>query len=106
MPAPPTTLTDYIETIRAGYVCSRCHRYVGSLANSEYVPPPYPVHVDGLSEQDEVQALVRFEWHMLGLLNQRKFTLAHPERDGVCVPIAEWSREDPEDEESEPTIDS
>jgi hypothetical protein len=103
MGATPTTLRDYIETIREAFVCARCGRYVGSLAASEYVPPPYPVAVEDVPEDDEVRSLVTFEWHMLGLLRQGRFTLTHPQKGGVCVSAAEWARDGDEDEgEDEP----
>jgi hypothetical protein len=95
----PRTLTEYIETIREGFVCARCGKYVGCLAASEYVPPPYPVAVEDTPADDEARSLVTFEWHMLGLLRQGKFTLAHPQRDGLCISAQEWARGEDEDDE-------
>jgi hypothetical protein len=31
---------------------------------------------------------------MLGMLRQGKFTLRHPSRDGSCVSVEEWARDD------------
>jgi hypothetical protein len=86
----PTTLPEFIEAIRAGLVCERCGRYIGSLGSQKYVPPPYPVALDKITSDDEVAALVGFEWHMLGRLRDANFTLRHPEIDGRCVTMREW----------------
>lgn len=93
----PRTAADFIETIRAGLVCDRCGRYVGSLDAKRYLPPPYPVAVE--STDDEVSALIAFEWHMLARLRQGAFTIRHPQRDGRCVSMREWlAREDGADD--------
>jgi hypothetical protein len=86
----PTTFAEYIDAIRAELVCDRCRRYVGSLAARRYLPPPYPVAVGGVGPDDEAQALVNFEWHMVGLLRAGKFVIRHPERDGQCITYREW----------------
>jgi hypothetical protein len=82
----PRTLTEYIETIREGFVCARCGKYVGCLAASEYVPPPYPVAVEDTPADDEARSLVTF---------------AHPQRDGLCISAQEWARGEDEDEDDE-----
>lgn len=94
-------MREYIETIREGLVCERCGKYIGSLAVDSYLPPLYPVAVDGSEPEDEVRALVAFEWHMLGMLKQGKFTVRHPSRDDVCVSLDEWARDDEDDEAAE-----
>jgi hypothetical protein len=100
----PTTVPEFIEAIRAGLVCERCGRYIGSLGATTYLPPPYPVALDKITADDEVSALVGFEWHMLGRLRDGNFTIRHPEIDGACVTMREWlARDDEEgnDEEEE-----
>ena len=42
----PKTLAELIAEVRAGLVCDRCGKYVGSLAAKRYLPPPYPVALD------------------------------------------------------------
>jgi hypothetical protein len=91
---------ELIETLRRGLVCDRCGRYVGSLARGHYMPAAYPVAVED-EDGDEAQALVAFEWHMLGLLHQGRFTIRHPERDGVCISAREWAELRSEDEGNE-----
>jgi hypothetical protein len=95
----PQTIAEFIEAIRAGLVCDRCGRYIGSLGTSRYLPPPYPVALDKIGADDEVAALIGFEWHMVGLLRAGKFTIRHPEREGRCVSMREWARYDDEDDE-------
>ena len=97
----PTTLAEFIEAIRAGLVCVRCGRYIGSLGAKKYLPPPYPVALDKISSDDEVAALVGFEWHMLGRLREGNFTIRHPEVDGRCVTMREWSAHEHGDDEDE-----
>lgn len=96
--AQPGTLAEFIEAIRAGLVCARCGRYVGSLGAGRYLPPPYPVSLDKIGADDEVAALVGFEWHMLNLVRDGRFTIAHPERDGKCVSLREWAAEEDDEE--------
>lgn len=93
MSAHPTTLSEYIREIRAGLVCERCGRYIGSLADDKYLPPPYPIALDKITAEQEAEAIVGFEWHMLGLLRQHKFTLRHPQSNGRCVSVREWYEE-------------
>lgn len=92
---------EFITAIREGLVCARCGRYVGSLAAKTYLPPPYPVALDRIGADDEVAALVGFEWHMLGRKRQGNFTIAHPERDGTCVSVREWLASSDEAEEDD-----
>jgi hypothetical protein len=94
-------MAEYIERIRAGLVCDRCGRYVGSLAATRYQPPPYPVAFEDISADDEAHSLVQFEWHILGMMRQGRFVIRHPEKDGVCVSMEEWAREEDEDEDDE-----
>ena len=95
------TLGDYIREIRSELVCDRCGRYIGSLSASRYVPPPYPVAIEHIDGDDEAATLIGFEWHMLGLLRQNKFTIRHPQSKGRCVSIREWYAEQDEDEQDE-----
>ncbi len=104
MPPPPKTLAEFIDALREGLVCDRCGKYVGSLAKKRYLPPPYPVALDGVPD-DEVQALIAFEWHMLDRLQRGNFTIRHPQRDGHCVTFREWLADDDE-EDDEDTEDS
>jgi hypothetical protein len=97
---------EFIAAIREGLVCGRCGRYVGSLAARTYLPPPYPVALDKIGADDEVAALVGFEWHMLGRMRQGNFTIFHPERDGKCVSIREWLAADDDESDAEPAGDS
>ena len=98
--ATPRTIGEFIDALRAEYVCERCGRYIGSLAPTRYLPPPYPVALDKITSDDEVAALVGFEWHMLGRLRDGNFVLRHPERDGRCVSIREWAEADDDDDEA------
>ena len=83
----PSTPAELIERIREGLICDRCRKYVGSLAAQRYLPPPYPVAIDGAD--DEAATLIGYEWHMLGRLVQGRFTIRHPQLDGRCVSIRE-----------------
>jgi hypothetical protein len=65
------------------------------------VPPPYPIALDKIGADDEVAALIGFEWHMLSLLRDGKFTIRHPQRDGRCVSIREWMAADDDEEVDE-----
>jgi hypothetical protein len=98
----PSTIPELIAAIRDGLVCERCGRYIGSLGEKNYVPPPYPIALDRISDEDEVAALVGYEWHMVGRLRDRNFTLRHPEIEGRCVSMREWlERDDDVDEDDE-----
>jgi hypothetical protein len=99
----PQSLTEFIEAIRDGFVCDKCGRYVGSLGTRTYLPPPYPVALDKIPADDEVAALVGFEWHMLQRLRDGNFTLRHPQLDGRCSSLREWAQaqaDDGDDDES------
>jgi|CXWL01.1.fsa_nt_gi hypothetical protein len=93
-------MADYIEAIRAGFVCGRCGRYVGALSATQYLPPIYPIAFEDIPADDEARSLVQFEWHMLGMLRSGKFVLRHPERDGICVSMHEWARSEESDEDA------
>ncbi len=95
----PQTLAEYIEAIRAGLVCERCGKYVGTLSETQYLPPLYPVAFVDIPADDEARSLVQFEWHLLGMLRQEKFVIRHPERDGVCVSVRDWAEDEEEEEE-------
>ena len=95
----PRTMAEYVETIRAGLVCERCGRYVGSLAPTRYLPPLYPVAFEDIPADDEARSLIQFEWHLLGMMRQGGFVIRHPERDGVCVSPEEWARGEEDDDE-------
>lgn len=90
MAQAPKSLAEYIADIRQGLVCDRCGKYVGSLAERRYLPPPYPVALDKIAAEDEVEALIGFEWHMLNRMRKGNFTIRHPQRDGQCVTFREW----------------
>lgn len=93
----PATLNEFIDAVRAGLVCDRCGRYVGSLGPTTYRPPAYPVALDKISPSDEVAALVGFEWHLLGRMREGNFVIRHPQSRGRCVSLRQWVEEE-EDE--------
>ncbi len=97
----PKSIAEFIDAIRAGLTCARCGQYVGSLAAKRYRPPPYPVALDKITADDEVAALVGFEWHMLGRMRDGNFTIMHPERDGQCVSMREWLASDDDDDDDD-----
>jgi hypothetical protein len=101
MPDEPTTLPEFIEAIRGALVCDRCGKYVGSLAATRYLPPPYPVALDRIGADNEAEALIGFEWHMVGLLRRGNFVIRHPQRDGRCVTYREWAASDEGDDDDE-----
>lgn len=94
----PNTLAEFIDAIRAGLVCDRCGKYVGGLAERRFRPAPYPVALDKVGVDDEVEALIGFEWYMVSLLRQGKFVIRHPQRDGRCITFREWAAEDDDHE--------
>ena len=94
--AQPQTLREFIDALRAGLVCDKCGKYVGSLAAKRYLPPPYPVALDKIGD-DEVEALIGFEWHMLDRMRKGNFTIRHPQRKGRCISFREWLATDDED---------
>ena len=96
----PSTIRQFIDALHEGLVCDRCGRYVGSLGAERYLPPPYPVALDRVLD-DEVRALVGFEWHMLGRMRVGNFTIRHPAIDGRCVSYREWLAEDDEADDEE-----
>ena len=100
MDRQPSTLKEYVEAIRDALICERCGRYVGSLALDRYLPPPYPVAI-GKASEDEIDALVGFEWAMVERLRRGNFTIRHPERDGRCMSVGEWLRRHDEDDDAE-----
>lgn len=97
----PKTVQEFITAIRQGLVCDRCGRYVGSLAPKRYLPPQYPVALDRIGADDEAEALIGFEWHMLNRMRGGNFVIRHREIDGRCVSYREWleSGEDDEDDD-------
>ncbi|MBI5283814.1 MAG: hypothetical protein HY874_01855 [Chloroflexi bacterium] len=102
----PKSFAELIAEIRSGLVCGRCGKYVGSLAERRYLPPPYAVALDKITAEDEVEALIGFERHMLARMRNGNFTISHPQVDGKCATFREWiEREDDdyEDEEGDET---
>ena len=98
----PATVADLIHAVRAGLTCDRCSRYVGSVGLKTYLPAPYAVALDRIGADDEVSALVGFEWYMLGLMRDGGFTIRHPQSaDGRCVSIREWARDRDDDDDTE-----
>ena len=97
----PQTVSEFIEAIRTGFVCDKCGRYIGSLGATKYLPPPYPVALDKIPVDDEVAALVGFEWHMLQRLRDGNFTVRHPQLDGRCSSLREWAQAQAEDDEAD-----
>ncbi len=92
------TLGDLVAEVRDGLVCDRCGKYVGSLATKRYLPPPYPVALDRITADEEVEALIGFELHMIGRLRQGNFVIRHPQVDGHCVTVREWAERDDDEE--------
>lgn len=92
------TLADLVAEVRSGLVCDRCGKYVGSLATKSYLPPPYPVALDRITAEQEVEALIGFELHMIGRVRQGNFVIRHPQVDGRCVTVREWVERDDEAE--------
>ena len=90
MEQQPGTLAEFIAAIRSGLVCDRCGKYVGSLAERRYMPPPYPIALGKITADEEVEALVGFEWHMLNRMRGGNFTIRHPQVDGACATFREW----------------
>ncbi|MBF6599429.1 MAG: hypothetical protein IVW36_02835 [Dehalococcoidia bacterium] len=101
MNTQPKSLQEFIAALREGLVCDRCGRYVGSLAAKRYLPPQYPVALDRIAEADEAEALVGFEWHMLGRLREGNFVIRHPQIDGRCVSWREWLATDDDEGDDE-----
>lgn len=103
MDQEPKSLSDWIIELRAGLICYRCGKYVGGLATKRYLPPPYPVALGRITSDDEVEAIIGFESHMIGRIRKGNFRISHPQRDGGCVSFREWAEghEDEEDEEDE-----
>lgn len=95
----PKTLTEFIDAVRAGLVCDRCGTYVGSLAQKRYLPPPYPIALDKIGSDAEVEALIGFERHMVDLLRKGNFTIRHAQKEGRCVSVREWREADAEADE-------
>lgn len=100
MPEQPRTLADFIEAVRAGLTCDRCGKYVGAIAQTRFRPAPYRVALDKIGADDEAEALIGFEWHMVSLLRQDKFVIRHPQLDGHCVSFREWADDEDEDDEA------
>lgn len=101
MDKQPATLSEFVQEIREGLTCDRCGKYVGTLAKRRYLPPRYPVALDRFSPEEEVEALVGFEWHMLGLVRQGNFVIRHAQKDGRCLSYREWADSRGEDVEHE-----
>ena len=97
----PKTLAEFITEIRGGLVCDRCGKYVGSLAERRYLPPPYPVALEQITPDNEVEALIAFERHMLNRMRNGNFTIRHPQVDGKCATFREWIEREDDDYEDE-----
>jgi hypothetical protein len=94
----PKSLSDWIAEIRSGLTCSRCGKYVGSLGTGRYLPPQYPVALAAITADDEVEALIGFEAHMIQRLREGNFRIAHHEIDGRCVSYREWIESDDDED--------
>lgn len=90
----PRTLSEFIDAIRGSLVCDRCGKYIGGLARKRFLPAPYPVALGRIGADDEAEALIGFEWHMVGLLRDGKFVLRHAQLEGRCVSFREWAARD------------
>jgi hypothetical protein len=94
MSQQPRTLAEFIDAVREGLVCERCGKYVGGIAQKQFLPAPYPVALDKIGVDDEAEALIGFEWHMVQLVREGVFVVRHPERDGACITFREWADDD------------
>ena len=103
MAGKPRTLAEFIDAVREGLTCDRCGKYVGAIARKRFRPAPYPVALDKISADDEAEALIGFEWYMVGLLRQSKFVIRHPQLDDHCVTFREWAAD--EDDEADEEVD-
>jgi hypothetical protein len=101
----PRTVGDLIDEVRRNLICDRCRRYVGSLAETTYLPPAYPVAVSKDKLDDEVGSLLTFELHMLERQRHGNFTIRHPQKGGRCVSIQEWLADGDEDSEDPDDLD-
>jgi hypothetical protein len=95
----PQNIPEYVAAIRARLVCDRCGKYVGSLTESTYLPPPYPIAAGAAGPDDEVAAMVSFEWHMANKLSDDIFTIRHPQSKGRCVSVRQWYDERGDDDD-------
>ena len=86
----PRTIGQFIDAIREGLVCERCGKYVGSLAAKRFLPAPYPVALDKIGPDEEAEALIGFEWHLVNEMRNGRYMIRHPERDGTCISYREW----------------
>ncbi|MBI2723738.1 MAG: hypothetical protein HYX50_01625 [Chloroflexi bacterium] len=102
MSAQPTSLPEYIEAIRRELVCHRCGKYIGSLAEQQYLPPAYPIALDQIPAEREAEALIAFEWHMVQRQRNGNFRIAHPSIDGRCVSMREWLADGEDEDEGLP----
>ena len=91
MEQQPRTLSEFIDAIRCHLVCDHCGKYIGGLARKRFMPAPYAVALGKIGAEDEAEALIGFEWHMVGLLREGRFTLRHPQLDGRCVSFRQWA---------------
>jgi hypothetical protein len=105
MDQQPATMAEFIAAIRGGLVCDRCGKYVGSLAERRYMPPAYPVALGRITAEDEVEALVGFEWHMLNRMRGGNFTIRHPQINGACVTFREWVESNDEYDDEDDDLD-
>ena len=95
-----------MREVRAKLVCDRCGKYIGSLAETRYLPAPYPVALGAISMDDEASALVGFELHMASLVSEGRFRLRHPEIKGRCVSVREWLAEGDDEDDNEDNEDN
>lgn len=72
---------------------------MGAIARTRFRPAPYPVALDKIGVEDEAEALLGFEWHMVSLLRQGKFVIHHPQLEGRCVSFREWAASDDDDDD-------
>lgn len=98
----PKSLAEWISEVRSGLVCCRCGKYVGSLAPKRYRPPAYPVALDKLTREDEAEALIAYESHMIGRMRRGNFRISHPQVEGRCSSRREWVESDDAEDDAGP----
>ena len=85
-PAPwPSTSTPF-----ATASCATDAATTSAVWRRRSSPAPYPVALGKTGPDDEAEALIGFEWHLVNETREGKFALCHPESDGVCVTFPEW----------------
>jgi hypothetical protein len=97
----PKSLAERISETRSGLVCWRCGKYVGSLGLKRYLPPAYPVALDKINAEEEAEALIGFESHMIARVRRGNFRISHAQVGGRCSSFREWVESEHEGDDAE-----